>query len=38
MDPGQAFLLLEITATICMAAVVWVRHLLSYPCEKEGSA
>ena len=29
---------LEITATICMAGVVWIRHLLSYPCKKEGSA
>ena len=38
MAPGQAFLLLEITATICMAGVVWIRHLLSYPCKKEGSA
>ena len=31
MDTRQAFRLLEITATICMAGVVWVRHLLSYP-------
>ena len=38
MDTGQALRLLETTATICMAGVVWVRHLLSYPCKKEGSA
>jgi hypothetical protein len=38
MDPGQALLLLQITAAICMAGVVWISHLLGYPCEKEGSA
>jgi hypothetical protein len=31
MDTGQAFLLLETTATTCMAGVVWIRQLLSYP-------
>src|SRR6266480_4883096 len=31
MDTGQAFLLLETTATIFMAGVLWTMQLLNYP-------
>lgn len=31
MDTGQAFLLLETTATIVMAGVLWTMQLLNYP-------
>ena len=31
MDAGQAFLLLEITATTFMAGVLWTMQLLNYP-------
>ena len=31
MDTGQAFLTLETTATIFMAAVLWTMQLLNYP-------
>lgn len=38
MDTGQAFLLLETTATIFMVGMVWIMQLLSCPFKKEGSA
>jgi hypothetical protein len=31
MDTRQGFLLLETTATTCIAAVVWIMPSLSYP-------
>jgi len=31
MDTGQAFLLVETTATIFMAGVLWTMQLLNYP-------
>jgi hypothetical protein len=33
MDIGQAFLLLETTATIFMAGVLWTMQLLNYPLQ-----